>query len=172
MLLLCTLASRQRLTNSLIFRTAEFRGSSLKSFMRSRSSISNKAALSSYIRGSSQKEPTYTRNTFKKKRQTGGQARSMIVHDEAHMTMLYTRGPWSNKLAYADNASKPLPPFSGEEKTGNNIVRRENHGHGNTTKEGACWMMAVRDCTGYTMQHTHPVSRLTHDGKNRVKVTT
>lgn len=66
-----TFARRHRLTSSLILRTAEFLGSSRRSFIRSLSSISNSAALSSYIRGSSQNDPTYTRSTFQRSSSKG-----------------------------------------------------------------------------------------------------
>lgn len=54
-----TRLSRARLTSSLILRTAELRGRSRRSFIRSCSSCSNRAALSSYTSGWSQKLPMY-----------------------------------------------------------------------------------------------------------------
>mmetsp|Transcript_17528 Transcript_17528/g.51296 ORF Transcript_17528/g.51296 Transcript_17528/m.51296 type:complete len:226 (-) Transcript_17528:505-1182(-) len=58
-----TLANRARLTSSLILRTAEFRGRSRRSFIKSFSSRSKRLAISSYMSGCSQKLPMYTRST-------------------------------------------------------------------------------------------------------------
>ena len=99
----CTFPIRTRFTNSFIFRTALFLGKSRKSLIRSLSSILNSAALSSYCRGWSQKDPTYTRST----------SGVFITFPMDHINAPYTRisfclSNWGNTITYESRLNNSL----------------------------------------------------------------
>lgn len=117
-----TLARRHRFTSSLIFLTAEFRGSSRRSFIKSRSSISNSAALSSYIKGSSQKDPTYTRSTctvISKHRRTGQARESEKTRSNSRrvpalvpqLPLILNVSPLYNVVRHNISSSRPVSPL-------------------------------------------------------------